>query len=776
MEPFHWPAAPEFHRYFHGIYNIKNYGVTMSSSHDKERVISLADIIALLRGNVRNIIVITLVLGGAAFLYGLTYSVSYTVNATFKEGGVSSKSGGGSFKDLVGLWGSGSNDDKAMHIILSDCFLHKQVREHNLQAGVTSKSFSPYSLPRRMYENVKILVDKGRRRYGKCLIIDDIVNDIACEHVEYSGEFSRSLDIKLVGKDTFEVYDKKEKVAQGSFGERIAYDDVTFALRKNDEGFNNAGGEYSLSFTPLHNVMNGLKANIGIEPRKGAANILEMSFRHRDRHFAAKFLNSIMAEYHNYIKEDSRKRVEEQLGYLEERQKDAQGTMAGLLEDYKGYLTENVGYGAFTEVGDEIIFLAKNKEKSKSDLLALEIEDSLLDNAQESPDILSKQILYENDSDVSSSLKGISKRIRDLVRQRDSLVLSLEQKKEGVSQKVVDQIEHRVAIMEERLRNEVLTYKKSIACHKGLIEKQIGELKVQMQHIPEKWFKETTFKMYSEMEMQLVKKVTELVESTVISHNIETIESKALDFAYPETKPDMPKALILAFLGVFLGLGGSTFFTVARGFYKGVVLSAEALALEGRHVSGEVSYDDGEARKMTLREIMTFVHPSHKKNSSVLLALGAGVDYSSALADLAIKRGYNVLVIEDISQDSEVGGDGGKGLLQYLEGESVTVAPERHQRGYDVIRAGGTTAYAMELRNSRRYHEALEKMKEEYDLVFVVTREEPLGLAVASYTSEVDGVVIALAEETKDSLEAFEKRIVEKKMKKITYVFTNKKI
>ena len=83
----------------------------MSSSHDKERVISLADIIALLRGNVRNIIVITLVLGGAAFLYGLTYSVSYTVNATFKEGGVSSKSGGGSFKDLVGLWGSGSNDD-----------------------------------------------------------------------------------------------------------------------------------------------------------------------------------------------------------------------------------------------------------------------------------------------------------------------------------------------------------------------------------------------------------------------------------------------------------------------------------------------------------------------------------------------------------------------------------------------------------------------------------------------------------------------------------------
>ena len=136
-------------------------------------------------------------------------------------------------------------------------------------------------------------------------------------------------------------------------------------------------------------------------PQKQDKNILSLSYAHPDRHTAARFLNVMMASYHDYLKKENDELASAQLAYLDKRQAELTSSLDRVLDEQSNYMKENLGRDGFVGLKEEVEMLAIPKQAYTSKLFDLEVEEKRLEKEREElPFVLST--LEEREKDDKS--------------------------------------------------------------------------------------------------------------------------------------------------------------------------------------------------------------------------------------------------------------------------------------------------------------------------------------------------------------------------------------
>jgi hypothetical protein len=164
-----------------------------------------------------------------------------------------------------------------------------------------------------------------------------------------------------------------------------------------------------------------MRSRIKIKNHKDNPSLLVINALHRDRHFATRIANELMAEFQAYLKREYDAVAKMQLGYLEQKQNQIFGKMNELFEEHIDYMGKNLSENGFAGLEQETQNLLAPHHQMQSTLLGIDIELKRLNEMKKEK----KAIPIAEEGPFSHIFNQLSHRIQDLKQQRDLIELSL---------------------------------------------------------------------------------------------------------------------------------------------------------------------------------------------------------------------------------------------------------------------------------------------------------------------------------------------------------------
>lgn len=731
-----------------------------NSQQDDLNIIALSDLWKILNRTRGKILIGALLCGLTVAFFILTKSVSYQVKATFQE--KSSGGGGGSITDILKGRMMGEDTNTAT-LILSRKLLSPLIKKLSLQANVNELGIKT-SRWTNIKENIDVLYGALAKKEGGRLSIPDVKHSLRCSNVEYDHEFPLSLTVTFDSENSFSISSpENDKLIHGKLNKKVEGENFSFTLSSLDD-HTLKSRIFSISLHPLTSVADTLALSVNIDSDKDSPNILEFTYNHRDRHYATDLINNMMWEYQSYLKDENNRKVDEQLSYLKRRKNETSDELETLMQNHKAFLIENVGVGGFADLGSESKFLANSHREWKNQLVNLNLELQLLEDGSASPLNLSSDNYFETEKDPNENLQILIKRIGDLTLQRKIIQAQIDEHhiSENAEQHIaLNKLNQRLSILEQRLNNYLNTRKGSVNYHKSLVQDQIDQVVTNISSLPSKWLMEEKTQMRMEMGQHVVGKVTELVESTIISHNLNRIESGPVDIAIPPTIPNHPKLFLFLIVGCVLGSGLTATGLVVNALIKGLPISRDSLEVANLRVAQELSPTTHcnrilEASKddiESLRQLIASTFPLGSKDKKFLFVLGDGPNYTRLFAELLSKQGKNTLILQcpsDIPQQP-----GNEGLLQYLESGDTYPAIYKQDGNYDLIPSGGASPFSVELVNSENFKDLLLDLEKQYDAILITCTDKAASPQALTLHPLSDKAIISLSNEKLSDLKFY---------------------
>lgn len=334
----------------------------------------------------------------------------------------------------------------------------------------------------------------------------------------------------------------------------------------------------------------------------------------------------------------------------------------------------------------------------------------------------------------------------------------LEEKIAAVQNIEADLIHQRISVEKRDLAEYISARVKNLQHERKVQFTHLDELSFHMASIPRKWVSEKLLEDELEANQKVVENMVQLVESKVLSKNLELIQSAVLDKAIPPLLPMGPRVKLFAVLGLFSGLVFGVVAALALGLSEGIPASSDALQMQGKHVAGLIRTDIekkavlADSDLATLRKAISYCFRKSKENKRLLLLLGKGPNFSSHLATVLAKQGEKVLLVPiSFEQNSS---DCGIGILQVVSGQAShpTIIEED---GYDRIAEGGVNRYSTEIVQSAPFQTMLEEMEKKYTRVLLVSYATPGSAESEVLLQNEKTVVASLKREPMKSLNAF---------------------
>ena len=319
-------------------------------------------------------------------------------------------------------------------------------------------------------------------------------------------------------------------------------------------------------------------------------------------------------------------------------------------------------------------------------------------------------------------------------------------------------IHQRISLMEQNLHDYLKSRLNNLQQEKILIQRHLDNIHAEMANLPQKWVSEKLLTQEVETNQKIVEEIAKLVESKNISHNLDVIQSSPVDLATPPLHPITTKFFLWGFLGFFLGGCIGSGYILGKAVKTGMPATANNLNLMGFHVSGMIQ-DPGSFQnknRETLRRLQTYFDETEMKDipgaKTALLLEGKGPHYASDLAELFVKRGKRVLILDLNFDDTHK--ISLPGLLQYLEG-SISHLPIRRRKNSDWVDAGGYTSHMIEMVHSPAFLKLMDEIKEQYDWILAFTSTPPVSGEAESLLALFPYAAITLTDEIIDDLTIF---------------------
>ena len=400
--------------------------------------------------------------------------------------------------------------------------------------------------------------------------------------------------------------------------------------------------------------MASLKETLRVTKNKENSGLIEISYSHRDSQLAADLVNTLMEQFQNYLAMQGKNRIEKQLLYLKQRQKEALTQLEEVLENQKAILEEDLHAGNILTLEKELGFVAQQQGKKRQEMIEVCREmqglarllvaesltfDQLIERLKTHREKSSSQVLsiesarqlimqhqkqleemrldhekYEfclsklSDPEFDSS--SLSKTLREdflharfdkmhtlhhrLVdaknwsdKERELLKEELEMEKRFLIHHI-HHLQEGAALQENILKERLLALQHDLLDllfqHYEHLTLALNNLNAQVSHFPQKWLNDKKIKIHAELGSEMMRTLTQLVETKNIGYHIDYLMPAPLQPASAPVIPANPHLL----LGFMIGGVGAFFMSLVALFlyqgWRGPTASVENLAARGKEL------------------------------------------------------------------------------------------------------------------------------------------------------------------------------------------------
>ena len=175
-----------------------------------------------------------------------------------------------------------------------------------------------------------------------------------------------------------------------------------------------------------------------------------------------------------------------------------------------------------------------------------------------------------------------------LLHTKDTIELSklkiklLKEKIVSIQQITVELLNQKIALLDQQFKNALISQKKGLAVEKAGIEKNLKKLSEKMRHLPQKWSAEAKLEIEKKSNSEILKMLTQIVETRNIAMHLDVEQSGPLDLAVLPFLPKPPHLFILSFLAGFFALIATSCYVLINGFMSGFTISFDNLTLRGQ--------------------------------------------------------------------------------------------------------------------------------------------------------------------------------------------------
>ncbi|MFI5342737.1 MAG: hypothetical protein ACHQUC_00785 [Chlamydiales bacterium] len=401
---------------------IKRDQMERDNKQNEQVPVSLSDCWRLCKRYKRQIFLATGLLALAGAVIALAKPIEYQVEGTFREKSPKSANVNSSLIDLI-ITGNMSHslENEAVSILKSQKIIHPVINKMNLQATIARKQDLDSFFNRIKSHSIVEYFLLSRKEYPG---LADPHCPLQVDSIVYNLE--KPLSFKVVFPDDDQHYHllglDDRVVGSGEINIPYLSEELQFTLKCAHQQLDNRS-IYVLSFWPLHLMTAKMKKKLQIESDINDKNLLKITFKHRDRHLAAQFINTLMVSYQDYLKKDHDRQAALQLGYLKEKRGETKQHLEELMSKHAAALSEELSSSGFADSGKEMEFMAQSQHEFKERLIFNELEIKRLQNVQMGKCVYYDQ--YSRNAGDHNIINSVLKEIRELQQQRDALALAL---------------------------------------------------------------------------------------------------------------------------------------------------------------------------------------------------------------------------------------------------------------------------------------------------------------------------------------------------------------
>ena len=386
-----------------------------SKTDESETLLSLKDLSRVLKKRRKTIGITALIFSSLFVYWNLTKPVQYEVDGTFREKGKLHDNLNPSSMASLLLSGNGnSSKNQSESIIKSNTFLSPLIERMGLQAKIAPSGFF---FPKLLAIKENLLTEWGLWGKKQTLLLNDIHSDLIISQVHFDQETPASYTLNFTDSSVFEIKNTNgESIGVGELDKPFVSRHLQFILTGKA-----ASKKYNLSFTPMQKIVRQMVNEIAVEPGKLDPSLITLSWRHRDRHLAANFLNQLMLSYKDWLENEHNAFSTKQITYLKKRQQEAGENLEQIMGNYAETLSREVSTIGFPNTEKAIDFLAAWQQKCKDKLLAIDLETKRLTKAYRE----NNPLIAQTDGDPGGIIQTLLAQVRNLKLESNSLELAL---------------------------------------------------------------------------------------------------------------------------------------------------------------------------------------------------------------------------------------------------------------------------------------------------------------------------------------------------------------
>lgn len=616
-------------------------------------ILSFSDLWQSLKSGWKCLLYSALFFGFCALGYALLKPVTFTAHGIFKGG---NQGGSNSLTKALELIGGGESYSETVDPkIFLRCYpvMEQVVRTLNLQLSLSEEKQEGF------FQKIGAIlkaeraqrVVKKRSIPAQVLMVPVLSKPILkspepsidCIDLNYPDILSRDYQLTFCDSNHFEMWEKGKSIGKGVLGSVFEWEEGSFTLEAKKEV---SGKSFHLSLIPLSAAAESLGKRIQVQRSKDHPSLVEISFKHSNPHLAMKIVNATMEAFQHYLKEEGKRKIAQQLGYLQQRQEESLVSMERTMESHKAYLESHLDEGGMFSLEDELTFMnerqaALQEEQSKianemqalapplsfplieahlkanklsmTSSLSEEGTKLLMNEYEHSLDLLRVEqehytyclkILEESNFDASALVKiiddptlrgrfdkvhALHHRLIDeknwMAKERELLRQELETERVFLIKHLKDLKE--VASLKEKVLEERLRHIKEARLH--LLydryqknQESLTHLSAKASFFPQKWFTEKKIELNTKLHIELIDSITKMIEAKNISYHLDFLSSAPLRLASLPLIPNPPHLFFQWTIGSIFGALFVFFVLSFREIIQGPSASVANLRSEGK--------------------------------------------------------------------------------------------------------------------------------------------------------------------------------------------------
>jgi hypothetical protein len=385
---------------------------------------AFSDFVKLLKRHKGKVLLAMLAGAIAVSLLAVTRPVVFLVHGSFRDKAKTQAAIRSALSDFLSSTSS-SYDSEAISTMKSQYLISEVIRKLDSQGSIAKVESSYPRLEYEMnnaYDN--ILAEWAYWWNYKVPILKELNPPLRLKNIRYDGETIDYYLLTFLDERTFQIQNGKgEDVGKGALDVPVELSSAVFTVFQSSEVQPKPQEKFGVLLFPLPDLAALYAAHLVIDIDKDDKTLLKLRYKHRDRHFAREFLNSLMEAYQNRLVNEHELTSNIQVDYLERRQREVGSALEKIMQDYVQKVSDDMSQSGFTSLQREMDFLAANLANNQGKLAEIALETKRLRNIDADACVHYDTYTSRGDPAIINHLLA---EIRSHKQQADTLELALQ--------------------------------------------------------------------------------------------------------------------------------------------------------------------------------------------------------------------------------------------------------------------------------------------------------------------------------------------------------------